>query len=160
MGLKIILTMCCLTTLHRPSTFLIWTEFGSFPLFLTQMLALFFSFVSFYVWFLFFFYALFLYSFSYIIFSIFYFYHSFLSSFWFFLFFVRFSLVSYIVQDHLMFLSFSVHEMLYYKLALGTKGRPNFRTCGASWGQWSFVYLQRLEKTSQVNCRVWTGQLE
>lgn len=160
MGLKIILTMCCLTTLHRPSTFLIWTEFGSFPLFLTQMLALFFSFVSFYVWFLFFFMLCF-FTPSLTSSSLFFpFYHSFFSSFWVFLFFVHFSLVSYIVQDHLMFLSFSVHEMLYYKLALGTKGRPNFRTYGASWGQWSFVYLQRLEKTSQGNCRVWTGQLE
>lgn len=159
MGLKIILTMCCLTSLHRSSTFLIWTEFGSFLLLLTQMLALFFSFVSFYVWFLFFFMLCFFTPLTSS--SLFFpFYHSFFSSFWVFLFFVHFSLVSYIVQDHLMFLSFSVHEMLYYKVALGTKGRPNFRTCGASWGQWSFVYLEKLEKTSQGNFRVWTGQLE
>lgn len=59
--------------------------------------------------------------------------------------------VSYVVQDHLMFLSFNVHGMLYYKVALGIKGRPNFRTCDAFWGQWSFVHLPYALKEIRKN---------
>lgn len=87
------------------------------------------------------FYALFLCSFSYIIFFFFFLLHIHISHLSAFFLIVHFWPVSYIMQDHLMFLSFNVHGMLYYKVALGTKGRPNFRTCDGLGGQWSFVHL-------------------
>lgn len=52
-----------------------------------------------------------------------------------------------VVQDHLIFLSFSVHRMLYYKVTLGTKGRPNLRTCDAFECHGDlFIYYVYLEK--------------
>lgn len=67
-----------------------------------------------------------------------------------------------VVQDHLTFLSFSVHRMLYYKVALGTKGRPNLRTCDAFGGHGDlFIYhmhLEKLEKTPQKTARSQLGK--
>lgn len=133
---------------HRLPIFLIWTVFGSFPLFLTQALALFFSIASFCSYLCFFFFLcpvsllhllnLLYFFLSSAIFSFLPTHFSCLLAYFNYLF--AFDL-SYVVQDHVMFLSFNVHGMIYYKVAFGTKGRPNLRTCDVFGGQWWFVHL-------------------
>lgn len=136
MWLWIILTMHCLTSLPEFPIFLIWPEFGSFPLFLTQTLV---SICPYLCSIFIFFSVLSLYFFSYIIEIFFFFTQYFCSAFW--VFFYLFTYDLGLMQEHLTFLSSNVHGMLSYKLALGTKGRPKFKTRDSFWGQWSFVHL-------------------
>lgn len=73
--------------------------------------------------------------------------------------FVHLWLGSYVSAKHLTFLSSNVHSMLSYKVALGTKGRPKFKTSDSFWSQWSFVDLHYvLRDISQENCRVSAGK--
>lgn len=144
MWLKTILTVFCLTSLHELPVFLTWTDFGTFLSYtdFSLVFLLFFFIISSMFDFLFFFYVVVFYPFSYIIFCIFSFLPTHFSHIFAFLkWFIHFWLVSYIVQYHLMFLKFNVHGMLYYKVPLGTKGKPSFRTCDAFWRQWLFVHL-------------------
>lgn len=154
--------MHCLTSLHEFPLFLIWPEFGSFPLFLTQTLAFFFSplFLSvlIYVQYSFFFCSV---SSLFLLhhWHFFFFTQYFFSAFWVFFLFVHLWLGSYVSAKHLTFLSSNVHSMLSYKVALGTKGRPKFKTSDSFWSQWSFVHLHYvLRDISQENCRVSAGK--
>lgn len=95
----------------------------------------------------FFFFPMLLHSFSYIIFSIFFSFYplTFLLSFRSFLLFACFWIVFYVVQDHLMFLSYNIHWMLCNKVALELREDLILVPVMLLGSQWTFVhYIQHI----------------